>query len=72
MQVHTFSRRYVYRWHLTMQGMKTWPKVSKDKRWSQKLYSINCGQDGRVYKTNITFVYPFILHIAMMVRFLEA
>ena len=70
--LHTFSKRFVYRWHLTMQGIKTWPKVSKYRRRSQKLYLINCGQDGHVYKTHNTYVYPFILQIAMMVRFLEA
>ena len=74
LQFHTFSRRFVYRWHLTMQGMKIWPKVSNYRRRSQKLCSINCGQDGHVHKTNIPgrYVYPFILYIAMMVRFLEA
>ena len=23
---HTLSRRFVYRWHLTMQSMRAWPK----------------------------------------------
>ena len=50
---HTLSRMFVYRWHLTMQSMKTWPKVSKYRRRSQKLYPIKCGHDGHVYKTNI-------------------
>ena len=53
LKFHTFSRRFVYRLHLTMQGMKAWSKVSKYRRRSQQLYSINCGQDGHVYKTNI-------------------
>ena len=43
-----------------MQGTKPWPKVSKYRRRSQTLYSINCGQDGHVYKTNIrTFIHSF-------------
>ena len=60
LQFHTFSRRFVYRWYLSMQGMKTWPKMSKYRRMSQKIYSINCGQDGHAYKTNIrTFIHSF-------------
>ena len=62
LQFHTFSRRFVYRWHLTMQGMKTWPKLSNYRRRSQKwyMYSLTCGQDGHVYKTNIrTFIHSF-------------
>ena len=60
LQFHTFIRRFVYRWHLAMQGMNQWPKVSKYMRKSQKLYSINCGQNGHVYKTNIrTFMHSF-------------
>ena len=43
-----------------MQCMKTWPKVSKYRRRSQKLYSINCGMGGHVYKTIIrTFFHLF-------------
>ena len=46
--------------YLTLQDMKTWPKVTKYRRRSQKLYSINCGQDGHVYKTYIcTFIHSF-------------
>ena len=60
LKFHTFSRRFVYSWVLTMQGMKTWPKVSKCRRRSQKSYPISCGQDGHVYKTNIlTFIHSF-------------
>ena len=60
LQFRTFSRKFIYRWHLTMEGMKTWPNLSKYRRRSQKLYSINCGQDGHVYKTNIcTFIHSF-------------
>ena len=62
LQFHTFRRRFVYRWYLTMQGMNTWPKVSNYRRRSQKLYSINCGQDGHVYKTNIgTFIHSYYI-----------
>ena len=46
LQFLTFRRRFVCRWHLTMQGIETSPKVSKYRRRSQKLYSINCGHDG--------------------------
>ena len=57
---HTFNRRFVYRWHLTMQGMKTLSKLSNDRRRSQKLYSVNCGDKGHVYKTNIRmFIHLF-------------
>ena len=60
LQFHTLSRRFVYRWYLTMQGTKTWPKESKYRRRSQKLYSINYGQDGHVCKTNLrTFIHAF-------------
>ena len=51
LRFHKFSRRFVNRWHLTRQCTKTWSKVSEYRR-SQNLYSINCGQDGYVYKTN--------------------
>ena len=54
LQFHTFSGRFVYRLHLTIQGMKTWPKVSKYRRRSKKLYSINCGQIGHFIK--LTYV----------------
>ena len=40
-------------WHLTIQSMRAWPKLSKYKRRSKKWYSLNCGHDGYVYKTNI-------------------
>ena len=60
LQFHTLSRRFVYRWHLTMQGMRTWQKLSNYRKRSQKRYSINCGQDDHVYKTNIrTFIHSF-------------
>ena len=43
-----------------MHGMNTWPKMSNYRRRSQKLYSINCGQEGHVYKTNIgTFIHSY-------------
>ena len=29
LQFNTFRRRFVYRWHLTMRGMKTWSKLFK-------------------------------------------
>ena len=40
LEFYTFCKRFVYRWHLNMQGMKTWPKVLKYRRRYQKLYSI--------------------------------
>ena len=58
LQFHTFRRKFVYCWHLTMQGMKT--KLSNYRRRSQQLYSINCAQEGHVYKTNIgTFIHSY-------------
>ena len=60
----SFSVSHIYRkfvccWHLTMQGMRTWPKLSNYRR-SKKWYSINCSQDGHGYKTNIhTFIHSF-------------
>ena len=62
-QFHTFSRRFVYWWHLTMQGMMAWRKLSDYRKRSQKWYSINCGHDCHVYKTNIrTFIHSFFSH----------
>ena len=62
-QFQTFSRRFVYCWHLTMQGMRAWPKLSNYRRRSQKWYSINCGHDSHVFKTNIrTFIHSFYSH----------
>ena len=55
-QFHTFGRRFVYNWHLTMQGMRAWPKLSNYRSGYQNWYSINFSQDGHVYNT-----YPFIL-----------
>ena len=60
---HTFSLRFFYRLYLTMQNMRTWPKLSNYRTRSQKWYSINCGHDGHVCKTNIrTFINSFYSH----------
>ena len=57
LEFHTF-RRFFYRLHLIMQGMKTWPNMSQYRRRCLKLHSINCGC--HVYKTNIrTFIHSF-------------
>ena len=64
-KLDTFSRRFVYRWHFTMQSIRAWPKFSNNRRRSQKLYSINCGHDDHVYKTNYnirTFINSFYSH----------
>ena len=56
----TFSRRFAYRWHFTMQSMRALPKLSNYRRRSQKSFSIICGHDGHVYKTNIlAFINSF-------------
>ena len=54
-----------------MQGINTWSKESNYLRRSNEFDSINFGQGGHVYKTIIRTFYPFILHIAMIVPFLE-
>ena len=62
-QFHILSRRFVYRLHSTMQGMRAWQKLSNYRRRSQTWYLINCGHDGHVYKTNTrTFMHSFDSH----------
>ena len=59
---HTLSRRFVYRWHITMQSMRAWKKLSNDRR-SMRCYSIKCGHDSYVYRTNLcAFINSFYSH----------
>ena len=68
-QFHTFTWTFVYQRHLTMHGMGTLSNLPNNKTGLRRK-EINYDHDGQVFISLID-VYPCILHMVVMVRFLE-
>ena len=69
---HTFTRRFVYRWHLTKQSMRACQSCQiTGQSLRSDILKINCGHDGHVYKTNIRRLSIHSTVIAMIMGFLE-